>query len=107
MMAIEPVNGPHFLEKAYSKDNPGRKHRKAVKDTTDTAKIQISEEARKLKKLEEEARVEGLSAKNTDGIDSKRVKEIRERIRDGYYEKPEVQNDIAAILLHLFLPEDE
>jgi hypothetical protein len=110
-MAVEPVNGPHFFEKIY-KENSGKKDKKIEKDPVtntagDTARVQISDEAQKLKNLQDKIRIEGLSKEQSGEIDEERLKTIQERIKSGYYEAPEVQDEIAELLIDLFLPGDD
>lgn len=110
-MTIEPVNGSRYYDRIY-KENADKNGGKVRKDPQadslgDTARVDLSEEAKKLKKLQEEVRVEGISRERAGAIEKERVKEIRERVESGYYDRPEVQDEIAELLLDLFLPGEE
>ena len=110
-MVVEPVNGPQYYDRIY-RENAEKNGRKVGKDPPadslrDTARVDLSEEAKKLKKLQEEVRVEGLARERSGAIEKERLKEIRGRIESGYYDKPEVQEEIAELLLDLFLPGNE
>ena len=101
-MSIDPLHGPSPLHRYTSVESTGSPTIRPDAGTPREDSVEISSEGRRRLEVREEA--QALSAQVPDVSESRaeKIAEIRARVESGHYNDPDVQRDIAGLLVGIY-----
>lgn len=94
-MSIDPIAGEPHGPRCPGRLERARGSREKVSETAPVARARESDRV----ELSQEGTIRGAPGMEERGSDAARIEEVRRRVQEGYYELPEVVEEVALRIL--------